>query len=172
MNDTVTILGFIGNDPTGSTTNTGVPVVNFRVASSRRRYDAKAETWVDAGTNWYTVSAYRQLAEHARASLRKGHPVIVIGRLKVREWDNGNGTRGSSLDIDADAIGHDLRLGTSAFVRASRAQHPHQLPQTSAAASDPFAPDGPGDEEEPADPGTREDVLAAVGLSGEPSQPL
>jgi single-strand DNA-binding protein len=122
MNDTVTIMGFIGNDPSGSATNTGVPVVNFRVGSSQRRFDRSTQTWIDTGTNWYSVSAYRQLADHARASLRKGDPVIVTGRLKLREWDNGNGTRGSALDLDAEAIGHDLRWGSSAFVRANRPQ--------------------------------------------------
>ncbi|UYO98510.1 single-stranded DNA-binding protein [Microbacterium sp. M28] len=116
MNDTITIMGFIGNDPGGNTTAGGVPVVNFRVGSSQSRYDAKTQTWIDTGTNWYNVSAYRQLAVQARASLQKGHPVIVTGRLRVRDWDNGT-ARGTSLDIDAEAIGHDLRWGTSAFVR-------------------------------------------------------
>ncbi|WP_243225494.1 single-stranded DNA-binding protein [Microbacterium sp. CIAB417] len=122
MNDTITIMGFIGNDPGGNTTATGVPVVNFRVGSTQRRYDAKTQTWIDQGTNWYNVSAYRQLAVQARASLQKGHPVIVTGRLRVRDWDNGT-ARGTSVDIDAEAIGHDLRWGTSAFVRTNRA-HP------------------------------------------------
>ncbi|MFB7250593.1 single-stranded DNA-binding protein [Microbacterium sp. NPDC056234] len=116
MNDTITIMGFIGNDPGGNTTASGVPVVNFRVGSSQSRYDAKTQTWIDTGTNWYNVSAYRQLAVQARASLQKGHPVIVTGRLRARDWDNGT-ARGTSLDIDAEAIGHDLRWGTSAFVR-------------------------------------------------------
>lgn len=116
MNDTITIMGFIGNDPGGNTTAGGVPVVNFRVGSSQSRYDAKTQTWIDTGTNWYNVSAYRQLAVQARASLQKGHPVIVTGRLRARDWDNGT-ARGTSLDIDAEAIGHDLRWGTSAFVR-------------------------------------------------------
>ncbi|MGF6821164.1 hypothetical protein M2317_000050 [Microbacterium sp. ZKA21] len=40
----------------------------------------------------------------------------MTGRLRVRDWDNGT-ARGTSLDIDAEAIGHDLRWGTSAFVR-------------------------------------------------------
>lgn len=116
MNDTITIMGFIGNDPGGNATASGVPVVNFRVGSSQSRYDAKTQTWIDTGTNWYNVSAYRQLAVQARASLQKGHPVIVTGRLRVRDWDNGT-ARGTSLDIDAEAIGHDLRWGTSAFAR-------------------------------------------------------
>jgi single-strand DNA-binding protein len=122
MNDTVTIMGRVGNDPSDGTTTTGVPVLNFRVGSSQRRFDQKSQSWIDTGTNWYSVAAYRQLAENARGCLRKGDPVIITGRLKVREWDNGNGTRGAALDIDAETIGHDLRWGSSAFVRVNRNQ--------------------------------------------------
>ncbi|MGG1910219.1 single-stranded DNA-binding protein [Microbacterium sp. NRRL B-14842] len=38
------------------------------------------------GTNWFSIAAFRQLAEHARASLRVGDSVIVSGRLRVRPW--------------------------------------------------------------------------------------
>src|SRR5690606_3925995 len=114
MSDTVTIVGKVGNEPTRSQTPGGVPVVNFRLASGQRRYDARSGQWVDQGTNWYSVAAFRQLAEHAKVSLRKGDSVIVTGRLKLREWEY-NDRKYSSVDIEAESIGHDLRWGTSAF---------------------------------------------------------
>lgn len=123
MNDTVTILGRVGGDPNRSETTTGVPVVNFRVASPQRRFDQKTQTWTETGTNWYNVSAFRQLAEHVKASLHSGDGVIVTGRLKLREWESG-GKKGLSADIDADAIGHDLRWGASAFAKARPASAP------------------------------------------------
>ena len=67
-------------------------------------------------TNWYTVSAFRQLAVHAQQSLHKGQRVIVTGRLRVSTWENASG-KGTSVDIDAEAIGHDLLWGTSDFRR-------------------------------------------------------
>lgn len=117
MNDTVTILGRVGGDPNRSQTPGGVPVVNFRVASPQSRYDAKTQSWIETGTNWYNVSAFRQLAEHAKASLRTGDGVIITGKLRLREWESG-GKKGMSADIDADTIGHDLRWGASAFAKA------------------------------------------------------
>ncbi len=130
MNDTVTILGRVGGDPNRSETTTGVPVVNFRVASPQRRYDSKSQTWIETGTNWYNVSAFRQLAEHTKASLHQGDGVIVTGRLKLREWESG-GRKGLSADIDADAIGHDLRWGASAFIKARTASAPNSPHATS-----------------------------------------
>lgn len=123
MTEMLTILGKVATDPTQSRTTAGVPVTNFRLASTHRRFDSTTQSWVDAGTNWYSVAAFRQLGEHAKASLRTGDSVIVTGRLKIRNWE-ANGRHGTSVDIDADAIGHDLRWGTSAFLSASRAGSP------------------------------------------------
>ncbi|MEJ1921067.1 single-stranded DNA-binding protein [Microbacterium sp. KHB019] len=134
MNDTVTILGRVGGDPNRSETTTGIPVVNFRVASPQGWYDAKSQTFIETGTNWYNVSAFRRLAEHAKVSLRSGDAVIVTGRLKLREWESG-GKKGMSADIDADALGHDLRWGTAAFAKAPTANSSTSTPTTPDAAS-------------------------------------
>jgi len=119
MIDTVTVVGRVATEPTPGRTSAGVPVTNFRLASTHRRFDAASGSWVDAGTNWFSIAAFRQLAEHARASLRVGDSVIVSGRLRVRPWES-NGKQGTSVDIDADAIGHDLRWGTTAYRPSAR----------------------------------------------------
>ncbi|MFK3679235.1 single-stranded DNA-binding protein [Microbacterium sp. NPDC090218] len=114
MIDTLTIVGRVATDPTQGQTGGGVPVTNFRVASTHRRFDSATQEWIDAGTNWFSVAAFRQLGENVRASLRTGDGVIVTGRLKIRDWES-NGKHGTSVDIEADAIGHDLRWGTTAY---------------------------------------------------------
>lgn len=113
MNDTITIVGTIGTDPERKVRN-GVPITTFRVASKERRFDRATGTWVDGETNWYTASAYRRLADHVFESLRRRERVVLTGRLKVRNWDTGE-KRGTSVDIDVDAIGHDLLFGTTVF---------------------------------------------------------
>lgn len=120
MHDLVTIVGNVATDPTQGRTASGVPVTNFRLASTHRRFDDASQTWIDVSTNWYSVAAFRQLAEHAKVSLRSGDSVIVTGRMRIRAWEN-NGKQGTSVDIDADAIGHDLRWGTTAYRRTPRA---------------------------------------------------
>lgn len=120
MSDTLTIVGKVATDPTQGQTGGGIPVTNFRMATTHRRFDNDTQSWVDGATNWYSVAAYRHLGEHAKASLRCGDSVIVTGRLKIRTWES-NGKSGTSVDLEADAIGHDLRWGTTAFLRASRA---------------------------------------------------
>jgi single-strand DNA-binding protein len=123
MSDSITITGNIATPPELKRTANGVTITTFRVASPLRRYDRQSGTWVDSGTNWYTVSAFRGLADHAYESLRKGDRVLLTGRLRLREWENET-KRGVSVDIDAEAIGHDLRWGTSTFVKSSQSPAP------------------------------------------------
>lgn len=123
MIDTLTIVGRVATDPIQSRTGGGVPVTNFRLASTHRRFDSATQAWIDAGTNWFSVAAFRQLGENAKASLRTGDSVIVTGRLKIRNWES-NGRQGTSVDIEADAIGHDLRWGTTAYRPQSRSATP------------------------------------------------
>ena len=114
--DTITITGNVATPPELKHTPAGVTIATFRVASGRRRYDRGTESWIDAGTNFYTVSAFRTLADHAYQSLQKGDRVLLTGRLRVREWENGT-RRGTAIEIDADAIGHDRLWGTTTFVK-------------------------------------------------------
>lgn len=137
-NDVITIAGNIGNDPTSNETRAGKAVINFRVATSSGYFDQRTGAWVEGGTNWYAVSAFGNLAAHARASLHRGDPVIVVGRLRQKEWE-ANGKKGIDVEITADAIGHDLRRGTSAFARRPRSD------QAGTAA----ASDGASSENEP-----------------------
>lgn len=136
MNDTITVIGNIATPPERKVTPNGVVITSFRVASAQRRYDKNAGSWVDEHTNFYGVSTFRSLAEHAYDSLHKGERVIVTGRFRLREWDNGE-RKGVSADIDAEAVGHDLLWGTSKFRRDE---------DTVAASAEPAQPeDAAGD---------------------------
>ncbi|WP_295010987.1 single-stranded DNA-binding protein [uncultured Microbacterium sp.] len=123
MVDTITVVGNVASPPEGGRTATGIETLTFRLASNHRRQDPRTGAWIDAGTNFYTVRAYRWLAENAAASLNKGDSVLVTGRLKLREWSTPEGKRGLAVEIEADSIGPDLRWGRSTFRRVS-----HQVP--------------------------------------------
>lgn len=121
MSEKISIVGNIAGVPERRDLPRGGSVTSFRVAVTHRRYDQAASTWVDDYTNWYTVSAFRALGEHAYRSLAKGDRVVVSGRFRLREWEAG-GRKGVSAEIDADALGHDLLWGTSTFERRPSAR--------------------------------------------------
>lgn len=116
MSDTILIRGFTASDPALSTLPNGVPVVNFRLASTPRWLDATG-TWKEGTTNWYTVKAYRRLAQNIATSIEKGQPLVVSGRQRISRWNREDGTQGTTVEVDALGIGHDLNYGTSTFAR-------------------------------------------------------
>lgn len=117
MPDTITVTGLVATTPRHLVTSEGLPITSFRLASSQRRFDRSQERWVDGETNWYTITGFRQLAINAAASVKKGDRVVVVGRLKIRDWENGERS-GTTIEIDADSLGHDLMWGSSAFIRS------------------------------------------------------
>lgn len=118
MSEHITVRGFVATDPQVRMAQAGFSVGNFRLAATDRRFDRETNAWVDGQTNWFTINMFRGLALNAGASLSKGMPVIVTGRLKVRPWEAGDRS-GTAVEIEADSIGHDLTLGTARFSRSS-----------------------------------------------------
>lgn len=117
MSDIVTIRGFAATRPELRALPSGVPVASFRVASTPRWFDAASGTWQQGRTNWYTVTAFRRLAKNIAASIDKGHPVLLTGRLQIKQFTHKDGSSGSSAEIDAQSIGVDLGYGTCIFER-------------------------------------------------------
>jgi len=118
MTDTITITGLVATTPRHITTSDGLAITSFRLASSQRRYDKVQQRWIDADTNWYTISAFRQLASNIATSVNKGDRVMLTGTIKIRDWENTDRS-GTTVEIEADALGHDLNWGTSVHTRVS-----------------------------------------------------
>lgn len=123
MTDQLTLTGLIATTPRHIVTAEGLAITSFRLASQQRRFDKETQAWADADTNWYTVTAFRELAINSAQSLNKGDRVVTVGRLKVKEWSNEDRS-GTSVEVEAESLGHDLHWGTSAYQRVSRSEEP------------------------------------------------
>jgi single-strand DNA-binding protein len=122
MNETmISISGNVATDLRFVRSERGTSLVSFRLASTPRRYDRSQGGWVDGRTTYVTVVCWRSLAENVAASVHKGDPVVVIGRLRVEAWER-DGRTGTTVEVEAQAVGHDLMRGTSAFRRSRREQ--------------------------------------------------
>ena len=109
MSEHLAVRGLIATTPRHIVSGDGLDIVSFRLVSASRRFDAESGSWKDDQTNWFTVSAFRKLALNSASSLKKGDRIMALGRLKIRDWDNGDRS-GTSVEIDADAIGLDLNF--------------------------------------------------------------
>ena len=145
MNGTmVTLVGHVISEVRYATTAGGVPVASFRLAATDRRFDRQRQMWVEGDTSFFTVWSWRWLAENVLGSVGRGDPLLLTGRMRVREWDNGEGNpRGVAAEIEATAIGHDLSRGTSAFRRASRGRTELVARASSRAVDDGTGPERP-----------------------------
>ncbi|MEU4065873.1 single-stranded DNA-binding protein [Streptomyces wedmorensis] len=154
MNDTtVTLVGNVATAVEYRDTAAG-GVARFRFAVTARRWDREQGAWSDGPTSFYTVSAWRSLGANLAASVSVGEPLVVHGRLKVRE-DERDGQRKTFVDVAAVAVGHDLSRGTAAFRRAARAEPelradggPQPPPRPQAGAAPKLSPRPPSEAEE------------------------
>jgi single-strand DNA-binding protein len=128
LSEIVTVSGLVATTPRHLVTQDGLPITSFRLAASHRRFDRTTNKWVDGETNWFTVTAFRQLAINAAGSVSKGERVLITGKLRVRDWDNGE-RAGTSVEVEADAIGHDLTWGTASFTRTVLVREPDPADQ-------------------------------------------
>lgn len=122
MNDSiVTLRGWVGSEVTHRQPR-GISVANFRLGCTPRM--KRNGDWVDAETTWYSVSAWRTLADNVGSSVRKGDAVVVHGRLRTESWKRDDGDWSTTLVVDATSVGHDLSRGTSTFLKAAKPERP------------------------------------------------
>jgi single-strand DNA-binding protein len=120
MNDTeITVVGTVLTMPElRQTEKTNAVVTSFRIISNSRRFDRQTGQWTDGPSFWVRVHCWRRLAEHVKASLVTGDPVIVRGRITTRAWESDQGDKRLAYELEATAVGHDLTRGTSTFAKA------------------------------------------------------
>lgn len=104
MTTTITITGNLVADPELRYTQTGTPVASFRIAQNNRRYDKQTNQWVDGDTYFHQCSIWRGKAE-ALAQITKGTPLIVTGTLHQRQWEDQQGNKRNSWEIQATDVG-------------------------------------------------------------------
>jgi single-strand DNA-binding protein len=121
MNDAhVTLVGWIAQEPFFTVTQHGTPFLSLRVGCTPRRFDRQLGQWQDLEPQFMTVNCWRGLAENVNASeLTRGDPVLVTGRLRIRQYVKDGQLR-FSAEIEAITLGHDLTRGSAQFRRVQR----------------------------------------------------
>lgn len=92
------LVGRLGKDPHLHTTNNGKTVCNFSIAVDSGSGEHKK-------TTWFNISAWGKPGEAAHKYLTKGSEVAISGTPTLREFERSDGSKGSSIQVDADAFG-------------------------------------------------------------------
>ena len=97
----IIIVGNCGGEPEMRYLESGDPVTSFSVAVDNGRF--VNEAWKE-DVEWYRVSCFGKMAESVNRRLTKGEPVMVVGRLKCRRWDDKEGKARYSLEVRANKV--------------------------------------------------------------------
>ena len=151
----VNLAGYVATDPKFKKVAGDTSSARLRVAYTARRRDKETGEWSDGPTSFVNVQCWRTLADNVQMSVRKGEPVLVMGRLQIRRFEDSQGAPRTAVEIEAMSIGHDLTRGVAQF---SRTRWPSALAAADAElqAAAPEPGDGaelPGGQEAGARPG-------------------
>jgi single-strand DNA-binding protein len=115
----ITVVGNLTADPELRYTQNGLAVANFTIASTPRTFDRQSNDWKDGEALFLRASVWREFAEHVAGSLTKGSRVVATGRLKQRSYDDRDGQKRTSIELEVDEIGPSLRYATAQVTRSS-----------------------------------------------------
>ncbi|MDA8038010.1 MAG: single-stranded DNA-binding protein [Actinomycetota bacterium] len=117
--NTVTLVGNVTRDPELRFTPSGQATTTFGLAVNRRWQNRQTQEWEEA-TSFFDIVCWRELAENASESIKRGARVIVTGRLDQRSWETSEGEKRSKVEVTADEIGPSLRWATASVTKNER----------------------------------------------------
>lgn len=98
----VILIGRLGQDPELKYTASGAAVLNLSIATNTSFKDKDGNS-VD-NTEWNRVVVWRKAAELVANMAKKGSRVYVEGKLQTRSWDDQNGNKRYTTEVQADQI--------------------------------------------------------------------
>ncbi|HET7734921.1 MAG TPA: single-stranded DNA-binding protein [Nocardioidaceae bacterium] len=116
----ITVVGNLTADPELRFTPSGAAVASFTVASTPRTFDRQSNEWKDGEALFLRCSVWRQAAENAAESLTKGMRVIVSGRLKANSYEDREGNKRTSYEIDVEEVGPSLKYASAKVTKTQR----------------------------------------------------
>ena len=143
MTATITVHGGLTAAPEIRYSQAGVPIASGTVASTDRYMDRQSNEWRDGKKLFVRWSAFKDLAENIAASmLDKGAQVTVTGKLHTREYEDREGNKRSSMELEVTDFAVSLKRATAQVARTAPqgGQGGHQTPN--AGAGDPWATPG------------------------------
>jgi len=95
------LVGNLGRDPELRYTASGQPVCTFSLATT--------ENWVKEGkreerTEWHRIVVWGKAAENCANYLAKGRQVYIEGRIQTNEWEDKEGQKRKTTEINAQTV--------------------------------------------------------------------
>jgi single-strand DNA-binding protein len=98
----VILIGNLGADPELKYTQGNQAVLRIRLATTESYMNKAGER--QQRTEWHTVILWGRRAEALSKILSKGRSICVEGRIQYRQWDDREGNKRYSTEINATNV--------------------------------------------------------------------
>jgi single-strand DNA-binding protein len=100
----VILIGNLGKDPEVKTFDNGGKVANFSVGVTERGYKTKDGKEIPDHTEWFNCVARNGFAGVVEQYVKKGNKVYVAGKLRTREYNKQDGSKGYMTELNVEEL--------------------------------------------------------------------
>ncbi len=102
MKNTVTLVGFVGNNPEVRTTQGGTAITSIWLATSRSFEDGEGNR--QSETEWHRITCFNGTGKSVAEHVTKGAMIMVTGRIHYTRWTDNEGQTRYGCDIVAEQV--------------------------------------------------------------------
>jgi single-strand DNA-binding protein len=99
----VILIGNLGQDPELRFTQSNMGVLSLRMATTESYFDTNTKERKER-TEWHTVVVWGKRGEALNKILSKGSRIAIEGRLQTRSWEDKQGNKRYSTEVNAQNV--------------------------------------------------------------------
>lgn len=101
----VVLKGNVGQDPKITNFQDGGKVAQFTLATTERGYETKDGRKIQPQTTWHNIVVKRSgLAGVCEQYVKKGTPLLIVGKIQTREYTDNSGTKRYVTEINVEEL--------------------------------------------------------------------
>lgn len=101
----VVLKGNVGKDPKITNFQEGGKVAQFTLATTERGYETRDGRKIESQTTWHNIVVKRiGLAGICEQYVKKGTPLLIVGKIRTREYQDNQGFTRYITEILVDEL--------------------------------------------------------------------
>ena len=101
----VVLKGNVGQDPKVTTFQEGGKVAQFTLATTERGFETRDGRKIEPQTTWHNIVVKRTgLAGICEQYVKKGTPLLIVGKIRTREYQDNQGFTRYITEIWVDEL--------------------------------------------------------------------
>ena len=102
MKNTVTLVGFVGNNPEVRSAQSGASITILSLATTRSFKDGEGNRQTE--TEWHRITCFNGVGKCGAEHVTKGAMIMVTGRIHYTKWTDQKGIDRYGCEIIAEQV--------------------------------------------------------------------